>query len=102
MTSGAFWFAKRTSGRKKLPAELKLRQLTTNSFENRGTSGGISPDGKYLAYCDAKGMYIKLIETGETRAVPQPEEFKGKKMDWEFVGTWFPDEIGRASCRERV
>ncbi len=89
--SGAFWFANRTSGPKTPPAGLKLRQLTINSFENRVTSGGISPDGKYLAYCDTKGMYIKLIETGETRAVAEPQEFKGKEMDWEVVGTWFPD-----------
>jgi Tol biopolymer transport system component len=36
-------------------------------------------------------MYIKLIETGETRAIAQPEELKGKEVDWEVVGTWFPD-----------
>jgi serine/threonine protein kinase len=73
--------------------DLKLRQLTMNSFENRVTSGRISPDGKYLAYCDMKGMYVKLIETGETRAVPQPEEFKDQNVGWESA-FWYPDSTG--------
>jgi Tol biopolymer transport system component len=70
---------------------LKLHQLTANSFENQVKSGAISPDGKYLAYSDGKGMYVKLIETGETRAVPQPEELNRKEVDWEVATTWFPD-----------
>jgi Tol biopolymer transport system component len=73
--------------------EPKLRQLTTNSFENRVTSGGISPDGKYLAYTDEKGLYVKLSETGETRAIPLPEEFKDQKVGWQWAA-WFPDSTG--------
>ena len=70
--------------------EIKLRQLTTNSSENPVIGGAISPDGKYLAYSDVKGMHIKLIETGETRAVPQPDALKEQNVKWE-VGVWFPD-----------
>jgi len=70
--------------------EIKLRQLTTNSSENPVIAGAISPDGKYLAYRDTKGLHIKLIDTGETRSVPQPEALKGQSMKWE-VGPWFPD-----------
>jgi serine/threonine protein kinase/Tol biopolymer transport system component len=70
--------------------EIKLHQLTTNSSENPVMGGGISPDGKYLAYADLKGMHIKLIETGETRAVPQPEALKGQNVEW-ACGGWFPD-----------
>lgn len=73
------------------PPEPKLRQLTNNSFENRVRFGAISPDGKYLAYSDANGIRIKLVATGETRVVPQPEEPEGKEVNWEIVGTWFPD-----------
>ena len=47
--------------------------------------GAISPDGKYLAYSDLKGMHIKLIETGETRAVPQPEALKDQNVEWALV-----------------
>jgi Tol biopolymer transport system component len=72
--------------------DLKLRQLTTNSSENPVTSGAISPDGNYLAYTDMKGMHIKVIETGETRVVPQAEELKNDNVKWEILSTfWFPD-----------
>ena len=70
--------------------EIKLRQLTTNSSENPVIGGAISPDSKYLAYTDAKGMHIKLIETGETRVVPRPEGLKDQNISWE-IGPWFPD-----------
>jgi serine/threonine protein kinase len=70
--------------------ELKQQQLTANSSENAVSSGAISPDGKYLAYADLKGIHLKLIETGETQAVPQPDILKGVRVDWAF-GSWFPD-----------
>src|SRR4029077_10711366 len=71
---------------------LKLRQLTFNSPENPVTGGAISPDGKYLAYSDAKGMHIQIVDTGEVRTVPLPELLKGSKADWEIIhAPWFPD-----------
>jgi len=87
------WFAKLQRASRQSPSELKLRQLTTNSFENRVMSGAISPDGKYLAYSDTKGMYVTLIETGETRALPQPDEFKNQSVGWQCV-FWLPDSAG--------
>jgi serine/threonine protein kinase len=86
-----FWTARRQPLQPQTPLVQKLRQLTINSEENRVISGAISPDGKYLAYSDLKGMHIKVIETGETHAVPQPEELKNINVDWEIVITWFPD-----------
>ena len=70
--------------------EIKLRQLTTNSSENPVIGGAISPDGKYLAYSDTRGLHIKLVDTGETRAIPQPTGLKDQNVKWE-VGAWFPD-----------
>src|SRR5262249_13141512 len=70
--------------------EIRLRQLTTNSNENPVIGGAISPDGKYLAYSDTRGLRLKFIETGETRSIPTPEELKGQTMRWE-LGAWFPD-----------
>ena len=75
-----------------IPAQLKQRQLTTNSFEKAVKSGAISPDGKYLAYTDEKRMYVKLIETGETQTVLPPEEFNNNNVEWEVTSnSWFPD-----------
>jgi eukaryotic-like serine/threonine-protein kinase len=70
--------------------ELVQRQLTTNSSENAVSTGVISPDGKYLAYADLKGIHLELIDTGETQTVPQPEPLKDSRVDWAF-GSWFPD-----------
>ena len=91
IASALYWFGGVRRPSALSPPELKLRQLTNNSFENRVLSGAISPDGKYLAYSDAKGIRIQLVATGEARVIPQPEELKGKEVDWEVAGTWFPD-----------
>ena len=86
--AAVFWYLKRPS-----PAvpDLKLRQLTLNSVENAVTSGAISPDGKYLAYSDTKGMHVQIVDSGEVHAVPQPDALKGSKVDWEILSAaWFP------------
>src|SRR5260370_13171057 len=59
--SVAFWFATRQFAPKIPPSELKLRQLTTNPSENAVNNRGISPDCKYLAYVDTKGIQLNLI-----------------------------------------
>ena len=69
--------------------EIKLLQLTTNSSENPVIGGTISPDGKYLQYSDMRGMHLKLIDTGETRTIPEPPELKNR-VKWS-AATWFPD-----------
>jgi DNA-binding winged helix-turn-helix (wHTH) protein/Tol biopolymer transport system component len=61
------------------------RKLTSNSTENSVSSADISPDGKYLAYSDNTGIYVKLIRTGETHSIPLPPNFSG------HVDNWFPD-----------
>jgi len=61
------------------------RKLTTNSSENSVKSAAVSPDGKYLAYTDNAGMYLKIISTGEIHPVPLPPDF------FAHVDDWFPD-----------
>jgi Tol biopolymer transport system component len=90
IASAAFWYGRRQSRSPAALPEIKLRQLTSNSIENSVRGGGISPDGRYLAYLDRLGMHIKLIESGETQTIPQPDELKGNRLDWE-IGPWFPD-----------
>ncbi len=87
----AFWFANR---KRQSPAvaDLRLRQLTVNSSENPVTSGSISPNGKYLAYTDARGIRIKIVGTDQMRSVPLPETLKLGDVNWEIVSNaWFPD-----------
>lgn len=89
-----FWvFEHRQRMAELLPAP-KLTQLTFNSFENQVTGGSISPDGKYLTFADQKGIYVKVLQTGETRAVPKPKGLKSKDVDWEILPSgWFPDSL---------
>jgi eukaryotic-like serine/threonine-protein kinase len=84
-----FVFSKRYTS---LPTEPRLRQLTTNSTEDPVRTGAISPDGKFLAYADLRGIHVKLIETGDTKIVPQPEALKESRVDWTIV-QWFPDSL---------
>ena len=87
----AVWFANRRPQTPTALPQLKLQQLTRNSSENGIKSGSISPDGKLLAYIDRVGMHLKVIETGETRTIPQPAELKSNLEDLSEVGQWFPD-----------
>jgi len=70
--------------------ELRQQQLTVNSRENAVANGTISPDGKYLAYWDVKGIHLQLIATGEMRIIPQPKALEGSGAEW-WIGPWFPD-----------
>jgi len=89
MVVGGFLWRKRQEP--PLPPPLSQRQLSTNSSENPVSSGAISPDGKYLAYADLLGIHIKLIATGETQTLPQPESLKGTQVNWGIINGWAPD-----------
>src|SRR4029077_11828638 len=70
--------------------EIRMRQLTANSSENPASDGRISPNGRYLAYGDTKGLHIKVLDTGETRDLVLPDKLKDQKLAWS-CGAWFPD-----------
>ncbi len=67
--------------------EVAERQLTANSLENSVTSAAISPDGKYLAFADSTGVYLKLTRTGETHTVSLPLNFATRIDDWSPEGS---------------
>jgi eukaryotic-like serine/threonine-protein kinase len=92
IASVIFWFARHQRFSPESVKQPILRQLTLNSFENSVEDGAISPDGKFVAYSDQKGLHVKVIETGEIRAIPQPGGFGGKDVDWSISSPiWFPD-----------
>jgi serine/threonine-protein kinase len=61
------------SGRPDRLAEATERQITTNSLDAPIVFAAISPDGKYVAYSDAAAIYLRLIDTGETRMLSVPQ-----------------------------
>jgi Tol biopolymer transport system component len=48
-------------------AQLVPVQITASSSDRFVTSTAISPDGKYLAYSDPRGVQLRIMATGETR-----------------------------------
>jgi DNA-binding winged helix-turn-helix (wHTH) protein/Tol biopolymer transport system component len=63
----------------------KERPLTANPEDTPVTSAVLSPDGKYLAYSDATGFYLREVDSGETHAVPLEKGFEP------LAESWFPD-----------
>jgi DNA-binding winged helix-turn-helix (wHTH) protein/Tol biopolymer transport system component len=63
------------------------RRLTANPHDAPLTSGVISPDGKYLAYSDPTGLYLRNVDSGETIAVPLPKDLDA------MPESWFPDSV---------
>jgi len=72
------------------PQELKERKLTANPSEYGVNLGFISPDGKYLAYSDRRGLHLKLVDTGEERPIPEPEGSTGERAEW-WASYFLPD-----------
>jgi len=69
------------------PPELTERQLTANPPGDHVVGVAISPDGKYVAYVDQTGIYLRSIDSGETRAVSVPAEL-GRRI---FSILWLPE-----------
>jgi DNA-binding winged helix-turn-helix (wHTH) protein/Tol biopolymer transport system component len=72
--------------RRRAPQELTEQQLTANPLEDWVTGGAISPDGKYVAYHDQTGLYLRSIDSGETHPVTLPAELRTRIYEL----CWFP------------
>jgi len=80
----AAWLAWRPSSPPVQRAAVLEKRLTTNSTENAVSGAAISPDGKYLAYSDQTGTYLRILSTGEIHDL-----LPGIKGAEHFA--WFPD-----------
>jgi len=67
--------------------KLIERQITANPHEDYVIAAAISPDGRYVAYDDFTGTYLRSIDSGETRAVPLPAAIQSGIGNLE----WSPD-----------
>ena len=68
----AWWWSRIHKDR---PRTLVQRELTANPSENPVYAAAISPDGRYLAFADFTGVFLKTLETGETHSLKLPAGF---------------------------
>jgi len=61
------------------------QRVTSNSPDAPVEWAVVSPDGKYVAYDDPTGLYLRVIASGETRRWDVPKDFIAKPS------SWFPD-----------
>jgi eukaryotic-like serine/threonine-protein kinase len=81
----AGWFVwHRGTPSKVAQAIFASRRLTSNPTENPLSTSAISPDGKYLAYADKTGTYLRLMSTGEAH------NLLPSKVVVQYL-SWFPD-----------
>ncbi len=64
---------------------LTEQRITSNSPEAPVSNAVVSPDGKYLAYSDPTGLYLRVIASGETHRWEVPKDFIA------VPASWFPD-----------
>ncbi|MBA0087231.1 MAG: winged helix-turn-helix domain-containing protein, partial [Acidobacteria bacterium Pan2503] len=62
-----------------LPKEIRL---TANSPDVPVYSAALSPDGRYLAYIDPRGTFLREISTDESHALPLPDDFRVHRLSW--------------------
>jgi Tol biopolymer transport system component/DNA-binding winged helix-turn-helix (wHTH) protein len=72
-------------GRDHLPPPVHITQLTANPEDDRVRAAAISRDGKYLAFADETGFYLRQIDSGETHPLALPAGLKAAAI------SWFPD-----------
>jgi hypothetical protein len=64
----AIFLSRRVVGKYDAPGRLLPEQrVTSNSPEAPVEYATVSPDGKYLAYSDPTGLYLRVIASAETR-----------------------------------
>jgi DNA-binding winged helix-turn-helix (wHTH) protein/Tol biopolymer transport system component len=67
------------------PHPLVEKRITANPAEAPIHAAVVSPDGKYVAYADPTGVYLRQLDSGETRPLPLPKDFNASPS------SWFPD-----------
>jgi len=72
------------------------QQITANPREAPIVAAVVSPDGRFLAYADTTGVYIRHIDTGETRPLQLPEGFDAVPTSWFPDGTHLLLDSGQA------
>jgi len=69
------------------------QRVTANPTEALVLGAAISPDGRYVAYLDTTGLYLRETSGGDTHSLPVPKGFVPIPTSWfpdnaSFLATW--------------
>jgi serine/threonine protein kinase/Tol biopolymer transport system component len=81
----AGWWLART--RPATAPKVVEHQITANPPEDWVMDAAISPDGKYVAYNDQQGFFVRSVESGETHSVSLPRDLQKRLHGFK----WLPD-----------
>jgi Tol biopolymer transport system component len=81
MVAAAFWWG----GRAAPSPGLEAKQLTANPTELPISGASLSPDGRFLAFSDARGIVLQRVESGETQLLPDTAGMRIRQ--WSADGT---------------
>ena len=63
-------------------SQPRERRLTANSPDLPVYNAAISPNGKFLAYSDPRGVFLRALDTEESHPLSVPEGFRVHKLSW--------------------
>lgn len=66
-------------------APPRITRVTANPVDDPVRAAAISQDGRYLAFSDETGFFLRQVDTGETHSMPLPENLVATSIHW------FPD-----------
>jgi eukaryotic-like serine/threonine-protein kinase len=69
------------------PVPMTETKLTHNPVNHPAGTGSFSPDDRFLAYLDEKGLHIQTIDTGEEHDISLPASLEKNLIDV----SWVPD-----------
>jgi DNA-binding winged helix-turn-helix (wHTH) protein/Tol biopolymer transport system component len=61
---------------------LRERRLTANSPDLPVYNAAISPNGKFLAYSDPRGVFLRALDTEESHPLSIPKGFRVHGLSW--------------------
>lgn len=68
-------------------APPRITRLTANPIDDPVRAAAVSRDGRYLAFSDETGFYLRQIDSGETHALDLPKDLTANSI------SWFPDSV---------
>ena len=60
----------------------RITRLTANPVDDPVRAAAISRDGRYIAFSDDTGFYLRQIDTGETHSIALPEGMLATSISW--------------------